>query len=82
MLHPNAKVKRNGIMVEELAEELVPWDIVYIEEWDSIPADIRIIQESEFQTNDFSLTGESNPQNKFTHEINGDVLLSERNNCV
>jgi len=24
MLHPNAKVKRNGVMVEELAEELVP----------------------------------------------------------
>ena len=82
MLHPNAKVKRNGVMVEELAEKLVPWDIVYIEEWDSIPADVRIIQESEFQTNDFSLTGESNPQKKFTHEINGDVLLSERNNCV
>ena len=82
MLHPNAKVKRNGKMVEELAEELVPGDIVYIEEGDSIPADMRIIQESEFQTNDFSLTGESNPQNKFTHEIAGDVLLSERNNCV
>ncbi|EKD24700.1 MAG: hypothetical protein ACD_80C00168G0011 [uncultured bacterium (gcode 4)] len=82
MLHPNAKVKRNSTMIEELAEELVPWDIVYIEEWDSIPADMRIIQESEFQTNDFSLTGESNPQNKFTHEIAGDVLLSERNNCV
>lgn len=43
---------------------------------------MRILQESEFQTNDFSLTGESNPQNKFTHEIEGDVMLSERNNCV
>lgn len=82
MIHPNAKVKRNGIMIEELAEELVPWDIVYVEEGDSIPADMRILQESEFQTNDFSLTGESNPQNKFTHEIEGDVMLSERNNCV
>lgn len=82
MLHPNAKVKRNGKMIEVLAEELVPGDIVYIEQWDSIPADMRIIQESEFQTNDFSLTGESNPVNKFTHEIPGDILLSERNNCV
>ncbi len=82
MLHPNAKVKRNGRLVEELAENLMPGDIVYIEEWDSIPADMRVIQESEFQTNDFSLTGESNPQNKFTHEIAGDVLISERNNCV
>lgn len=24
MLHPNAKVKRNGVMIEERAEELVP----------------------------------------------------------
>lgn len=83
MLHPNTKVKRNGKLIEELSENLVPGDIVFIEEWDSIPADMRILQESEFQTNDFSLTGESNPQNKFTHEISGDdVLLSERNNCV
>ncbi len=82
MIHPNAKVKRNWVMIEELAEELVPGDIVYVEEWDSIPADMRILQASEFQTNDFSLTGESNPQNKFTHEIGGDVMLSERNNCV
>jgi len=82
MIHPNTKVKRNWILVEKLAEELVPGDIVYIEEWESIPADMRIIQESEFQTNDFSLTWESNPQKKYTHEINGDVLVSERNNCV
>ena len=83
MIHPNAKVKRNGKLIEELSENLVPGDIVYIEEWDSVPADMRIIEESEFQTNDFSLTGESNPQNKFTHEIAGDdILISERNNCV
>ncbi len=69
MLHPNAKVKRHGKMIEELAEHLVPGDIVYIEEGDSVPADIRILQESELQTNDFSLTGESNPVKKFTHGI-------------
>lgn len=43
---------------------------------------MRIIQESEFLTNDFALTGESNPVNKFTHEITGDILISEMNNCV
>ncbi|MEI6774227.1 MAG: hypothetical protein WCL18_05565 [bacterium] len=43
--------------------------MVYIEEGDSVPADIRIIQESELQTNDFSLTGESSPVKKFTHGI-------------
>jgi magnesium-transporting ATPase (P-type) len=40
------------------------------------------LQESELQANDFSLTGESNPVNKFTHAIAGDVLVSERNNCL
>ena len=82
MLFPIAKVKRNGKLIEEKAEELVPGDIIYIEEGDNVPADIRILQESELQANDFSLTGESNPVNKFTHAIPGDILVSERNNCL
>lgn len=69
MLFPIAKVKRDGKLIEEKAENLVPGDIIYIEEGDNVPADIRIIQESELQVNDFSLTGESNPVNKFHHEI-------------
>jgi P-type Ca2+ transporter type 2C len=82
MLFPTAKVKRDGKLIEEKAENLVPWDIIYIEEGDNVPADIRILQESELQANDFSLTGESNPMNKFTHGIPGDVLIGERNNCL
>lgn len=82
MLNPVAKVKRDGTLIEEKVENLVVWDIVYIEEWDNIPADLRIFEENNLQTNDFSLTGESSPVNKFTHAIPGDVLLGERNNCV
>lgn len=82
MLFPIAKVKRDGKLIEEKAENLVPWDIIYIEEGDNVPADIRIIQESELQVNDFSLTGESNPVGKFHHTINGEVLVAERNNCI
>lgn len=82
MLFPTAKVKRDGKLIEEKAENLVPWDIIYIEAGDNVPADIRILQESELQANDFSLTGESNPVNKFTHGIAGDVLVAERNNCL
>lgn len=64
------------------SESLVPWDIVEIQEWDSIPADLRLIREDGLQTNDFSLTGESNPQNKHTHAIPNDVLLWDRSNIV
>ncbi len=82
MLFPTAKVKRDGKLIEEKAENLVPGDIIYIEEGDNVPADIRILQESDLQANDFSLTGESNPMNKFTHAIAGEVLVWERNNCL
>lgn len=82
MLHPTVKVKRNWKIVEELSENLVPWDIVYIEEWDSVVADMRIIEKMNLQTNDFSLTGESNPVSKFTHPIWGFAEIGERHNLL
>jgi Ca2+-transporting ATPase len=69
MLHPAAKVKRDGKLIEVKASELVPGDVVFLDEGDSVPADLRIIEEMNLQTNDFSLTGESSPVNKYTHEI-------------
>ncbi len=77
-----AKVVRNRILGSVSATELVPGDIVYIEEGDSVPADLRILTESELSTNDFALTGESNPSRKFTHAISGDVELANRHNLV
>jgi len=70
MLNPVAKVKRNGKLIEVKSSELVPGDVVFVDEGDSIPADLRIIEEMNLQTNDFSLTGESSPVNKYTHAIN------------
>lgn len=82
IMNPVAKVKRNGKLIEEKIENLVPWDCVYIEEWDNVPADLRIFETNNLQTNDFSLTWESSPVSKFTHLIPGNVSLGERNNCV
>ena len=77
-----AKVIRNGKEIEVPSEELVPGDIVVLEEGDSVPADLRVIEENTLSTNDFSLTGESNPTRKFLHPIKGNVSLGERNNQV
>lgn len=78
----SANVLRNGKREQIDSAELVPGDIVYIEEGDSIPADLRLIEESELSTNDFALTGESNPSRKFTHAIGSDVELANRHNLV
>lgn len=79
---PLAKVKRDGKLSELPSEQLVPGDIIYIEEGDSIPADARVIEETELSTNDFALTGESNPARKFQHAIESPVPLSSRHNLV
>jgi len=82
LIKVKAKAMRGGKVVEVDGEELVPGDIVVIEEGDAVPADLRIIEENNLGTNDFSLTGESNPVRKFTHPIAGFVELGARNNLV
>jgi Ca2+-transporting ATPase len=79
---PKAKVYRDGRLEEIDSTELVLGDIVYIEEGDSVPADLRIVDEYELSTNDFALTGESNPTRKFVHPMSGEVPLANRHNLV
>ncbi|NDD84527.1 cation-transporting P-type ATPase [bacterium] len=79
---PLAKVVRNGKLTELPSEQLVPGDVIYIEEGDSVPADCRVLEETELSTNDFALTGESSPSRKFQHEIESSVPLAERHNLV
>jgi P-type Ca2+ transporter type 2C len=79
---PQAKVLRGGKLREINSTELVVGDVVYIEDGDSVPADLRLIDEQELSTNDFALTGESNPTRKFVHPLTGEVVLAMRHNLV
>ena len=82
LLVSKAKVIRNGELKSIGATELVLGDIVYIEGGDSVPADLRILDENELATNDFTLTGESNPSRKFVHAITSTVSLASRHNLA
>ena len=79
---PQAKVLRRGKVQEVASSELVPGDVIYVEAGDSVPADARIFQEDELATNDFALTGESQPARKFKHAIDGDVPIGARHNML
>ena len=72
MLPANARVVRDGNEVQILAEDLVPGDIMLIEEGDKISADARLIASSDLQVNQSTLNGESNPVRK-SH----DAMLKE-----
>jgi Ca2+-transporting ATPase len=82
LMVPKAKVVRDGELIEIDAVELVLGDIVYIEGGDTVPADIRVMDEEELATNDFALTGESNPSRKFVHAIGDVVPLASRHNLA
>jgi Ca2+-transporting ATPase len=82
LLVPQAKVLRSGQLKVIDSSELVLGDIVRIEAGDSAPADLRVLAEDELSTNDFALTGESNPTRKFVHAISKNVPLAARQNLV
>ncbi len=77
-----AKVIVDGQLTELPQSDLVPGDIVEVEAGDKIPADIRLLEAYSLRTNDFSLTGESMPQEKDTKPIIGDVILADRHNMA
>jgi Ca2+-transporting ATPase len=82
LLVPRAKVLRGGKLQDINSTDLVLGDVVYIESGDAVPADLRVINEAELSTNDFALTGESNPVRKFVHALSAEVPLGNRHNLV
>lgn len=55
-----ARVIRDQARQTVPAADLVPGDIILVEEGDTIPADARVIQSTALQTAEAALTGESN----------------------
>ncbi len=64
MSSPTCVVRREGKLVELRAEDLVPGDIVILEEGRTVPADLRLISAINLKTDESSLTGESLPVEK------------------
>jgi len=77
-----AKVFRNGALMELSQDKLVPGDIIQLDEGDKVPADSRIIESFNLRTNDFSLTGESMPQEKHSNTIKKTSTLPDRDNMA
>ena len=77
-----AGVIRDGERQSIPANEVVPGDIIIIEEGDTISADARLIESIALQTAEASLTGESLPVLKDTLPIAEEVGLGDRNNMI
>ena len=83
MSSPTCVVRRDGKLVELKAEELVPGDIVILEEGRTVPADLRLTEAINLKTDESSLTGESLPVEKDANIVFSDeVGVGDRVNMV
>ena len=79
---PNAKVLRDGKVIEISSKEVTIGDEVYLEAGDYIPADGRIIENASMKVDESALTGESLAVEKTIEVIEGEVPLGDRTNMV
>lgn len=70
----NAKVLRDGELQMIPAAELVPGDVIALEEGDAISADARLVRQFEMSTNNIALTGESDAVRKTSDPITEEKL--------
>jgi len=78
----DAHVIRDDARQTGPASELVPGDVILVEEGDTIPADARLIESTALQAAEAALTGESVPVAKDTRPIDEEAGLGDRHNMV
>jgi len=83
MVSPMAKVLRGGVVTTIPAREIVPGDVVLLEEGDRVPADARIVEAEDLEVDESPLTGESVPVEKSPEEaLPPETPVYERRNMV
>ena len=83
LISPKARVLRNGHETQILSTDLVPGDVIILEEGDKIPADARLISANNLEVNESALTGESMPVQKNANWIGQEKeALADRLNYV
>lgn len=83
MSSPTARVLREFEESIISTKELVPGDIVFIEDGNIVPADIRLIESSNLKVEEASLTGESVPSEKDADDkVSENALLADRTNMA
>ncbi|HZJ89213.1 MAG TPA: cation-translocating P-type ATPase [Bacilli bacterium] len=80
---PTTIVRREGELQEIPASELVPGDIVILEDGRQVPADLRLLKSYNLKLSEASLTGESVPVMKDAAKVfDLDTVLGDRENIV
>ncbi len=82
MASPDAVVYRDGKKKEIPLEEVVPGDLISLEQGAAIPADGRLVDAQSLKVDESALTGESEPVKKGLAPVEKESDLAERSNFV
>jgi P-type Ca2+ transporter type 2C len=82
MSAPTARVLRDAEPQNIPAREVVPGDILLIEEGDTLPADGRVVQSISLRVAESALTGESTPVSKDPAVIPEEAGIGDQENMV
>jgi len=82
MSAPEAEVIRNGIEIRIKAKDIVPGDIILLDAGNKIPADARIIESKNLETDESMLTGESTSVRKTVGALDAELSVEDRKNIA
>ncbi|MDZ7687866.1 MAG: calcium-translocating P-type ATPase, PMCA-type [Halobacteriales archaeon] len=75
---PTATVLRDGEPTDIEATGVVPGDVLVLKSGDVVPADGRLIETTDFETDEAALTGESLPVSKSVEAVESNTPVAER----
>lgn len=82
LTNPTARVVRENKEKEIQAREIVPGDILVLEEGDRIPADARLLEIVDLSVDESVLTGESTAVSKITETLPANISIADRKNMI
>ncbi len=79
---PEAKVMRDGVLIQIPAREVTIGDQVLLEAGDCVPADGKLLECASLKVDESALTGESTAAEKSLEEVPEDAALGDQTNRV
>ncbi len=82
LVKTSANVLRDGKEITVEDSEIVPGDIILLQEGEKIPADARLFEVHSMKVDEASLTGESEPVRKISETLKNDLNTPDQKNMV
>ena len=82
MTAAQSTVLRDNVRVAVPAAEIVPGDVLVIDEGATIPADARVFHSTSLRTMEAALTGESAPVSKDVEPVPADAAMGDRSDML